>query len=69
MTLTLERIKVLEHELHIMDQEIDDIIRTYYTSDGAQNVGGNIGAISLEHARLVEKLAEAKRELEKNGGS
>lgn len=65
MTLTLERIKVLEHELHIIDEEIDDIIRTYYAVPEGQNIGGNIGAISLEHARLVERLAEAKRELEK----
>ena len=61
--MTLERIEVLEHELHIMDQEIDDIIRTYYAVPEGQNIGGNIGAISLEHAQLVEQLAKVKREL------
>lgn len=63
--ITLARLKVLEHELHIMDTEIDDIIRTYYAEPGGQNVGGHIGEISREHAELVEKLAEVKRELEK----
>jgi len=61
--ITLERINQLEHELHIIDHEIDDIIRTYYAVPEGQNLGGNIRSISMMHARLVEQLAEAKREL------
>jgi len=66
--ITLERCRVLEHELHIADVEIDDVIRTYYTEPGGQNVGGNIGEISRMHAQLVERLAEVKRGL-MGGGS
>lgn len=61
--LTLERINQLEHELHIIDHEIDDIIRTYYAVPEGQNIGGNIGPISVMHAQTVEMLAEKKREL------
>jgi hypothetical protein len=65
--ITIERINQLEHELHIIDQEIDDIIRTYYAVPEGQNLGGNIGQISRTHAELVEALAEAKRKVLKGG--
>jgi hypothetical protein len=63
MPLTLERIKQLEHELDIIDMELDSIIQDYYSVPGAQNIAGNIGELSRTHALLVELLATKKREL------
>ncbi len=58
--LTPKRIKELEHELERIDAELDAIIRDYYQTPGAQNVGGNIGQLSRMHADLVEQLAKEK---------
>jgi hypothetical protein len=62
-TITLSRIRQLEKELEKADAEMDVIIRKYYATPGAQNVGDGIGQISKLHATLVEQLADTKREL------
>lgn len=63
MPLTLERIGQLRKELEKADKEIDNIVKEFYAEPGAQNVGGNIGQISILHAELVEALAEKEREI------
>jgi len=65
MSLTLERCNELQKELKLCDREIDSIVQTYYMVEDGQNIGGNIADISRLHAKLVEQLAERKRELEK----
>jgi hypothetical protein len=53
--LTPARIKQLEREMEIIDVEIDNIVRDYYQAPNAQNVGGNIGQLSMFHA-MVNRL-------------
>jgi len=57
--LTLARIRQLEHELHILDVELDGIAKSFVVDGG----GSMIQELNAMHADAIRLLAQKKREL------